>query len=127
MDRSSLSWMPFENQGMGVLGARLDPGLMLRVIRAQQVVSADTPTYLAWVDAFRKTHTSSRALPSIEAAKRAAVELALRVTMDEQDRVRYELEQPIKSKARADALEEDLHTLNGLLVRLLDEAESLRS
>lgn len=127
MNQPSLKWTTFAKKSMGVLGARLEPGLMLRVIRTQQVIPSDTPTYLAWVDAFRKTYTNPKALPSIEAAKRAAVELALRITMDKQEKIRCELEQPMMNRARADALEEDLQTLNGLLLSLLDEAESLRS
>jgi hypothetical protein len=112
-----LLWHEPSDPRVGVLEARLS-GLRLRVVAPARAIRTDKESYLAWVDAFRRTFTAPDAHASLDSAKRAAVELALAVVMAEQDQVRQRLEH-----APTPLLEEDLQTLNELLLALLREAE----
>jgi hypothetical protein len=112
-----LEWQTPSDPRVGVLEARLS-GLRLRVVTPARAIRTESESYLAWVDAFRRTFTAPDAHASLEGAKRGAIKLALEVVMAEQDRIRQRLE-----RAPTLLLEEDLQTLNELLLALLREVE----
>lgn len=123
--RQPIQWHSPRDGGSDVLAAQLDFGMRLRVIEPARAVRTDQPSYLAWVDAFRRTHTSSESQPDVERAKRAAVQLAVRVAMDKQEEIKSRLEHASCDAMPPDVLQDDLETLNDLLVTLLDEHDRL--
>ena len=129
MTEVSLKWRAFEDSEVGLVGARLDRGIGLRVLEASEGTG-----YEAWLDRYDETHFGDTAYPTVEAAQLAGVRLAQKLERpsleDLEDQVAYYREEEAQGRGDpADDLEgltEDLEETRALLERLDKEERQLQ-
>ena len=129
MTKVSLEWRAFEKPEVGLVGARLDRGVGLRILEASEGTG-----YEAWLDRYDETHFGDTAYPTVEAAQLAGVRLAQKLERpsleDREDQVAYYREEEAQGRGDpADDLEgltEDLEETRALLERLDKEERQLQ-
>ena len=130
MTATSLEWRAFENSEVGLVGARLDRGVGLRILEASEGTG-----YEAWLDRYDETHIDDTAYPTVEAAQLAGVRLAQKLeqpSLEElEDQVAYYREKAAQGRGEPmddlEGLTEDLEETRALLERLDKEEERLRN
>lgn len=121
-----VQWHPLD-EPQGVTGAELDGLIRLRILVPSRAIATDDEAFLAWVDAFRRTYTSSETYRTLNEAKLAALGRATEVLEEKQ---RMLAERLRDARARHDyafvrLAEEDLGRLEPLLTLLDNEQDRL--
>ena len=110
-----------------MIGAELNGLIRLRILVPSRAIATDDKAFLAWVDAFRQTYTSSETYRTLNEAKLAALGRATEVLEEKQKVLAERLRD---ARARHDyafvrLAEEDLGRLEPLLTLLENEQDRL--